>query len=225
MIRQPSAIAGFTRRRRGLRPASSAFALTAAPRASTTARFFFQISSYGPRQPGEVALSACDRLPITTGCALGGEMLAFPVTCPFGMPAKTQLTLPKPSGRTVSQEQRDEWKQLLALRDQALLQLDALKKEAGMNKALDAEAVYYLTPADRARFEPYGVDLEDVVGAGSHTIESAPAGGTMSVKMIDRRESYKACARSWKRRADVGTDAEFPDLSARDAEAVRKLKK
>src|ERR1700709_2193465 len=44
-------------------------------------------------------------------------------------------TLPKPTGETVSQTQRDEWKELLALRDQALLQLDALKKEAGMNKA------------------------------------------------------------------------------------------
>jgi len=134
-------------------------------------------------------------------------------------------TLPKPSGRAISQEQRDQWKQLLALRDQALLQLDALKKEAGMNKALDAEAVYYLTPADRAKFEPYGVDLEDLVGAGSHTVESAPADGAVSVKMVDRRETYKACARSWKRRADVGNDADFPDLSVRDAEAVRKIGK
>src|SRR4029079_14582032 len=38
------------------------------------------------------------------------------------LPSVHMATLPKPSGRAVSQEQRDEWKQLLALRDQALLQ-------------------------------------------------------------------------------------------------------
>ena len=117
--------------------------------------------------------------------------------------------------------QRDEWKQLLALRDQGLMQLDALKKEAGMNKALDAEAVYQLDDASRARFETYGIDLEDLVGAGCFKIESAPSGA--SVKMVDRRETYKACARSWKRRPDVGTDSEYPDLSVRDANALRKL--
>ncbi|HEY8750445.1 MAG TPA: isoleucine--tRNA ligase [Tepidisphaeraceae bacterium] len=130
-------------------------------------------------------------------------------------------TLPKPSGETVSQAQRDEWKELLALRDQALLRLDALKKEAGMNKALDAEVVYHVDAAGRARFEPYGVDLEDLVGAGFYSIETAPSG--VSVKVIDRRETYKACARSWKRRPDVGTDAEYPDLSVRDATALRNI--
>jgi isoleucyl-tRNA synthetase len=141
------------------------------------------------------------------------------------LPSVHMALLPKPSGRAISQDQREEWKQLLALRDQALLQLDALKKETGMNKALDAEAVYYFNPSDRAKFEPYGVDLEDLVGAGSCIIEITPTGAAPAVKMIDRRETYKACARSWKRREDVGTDPDFPDLSTRDAEALRKLGK
>ena len=46
-------------------------------------------------------------------------------------------------------------------------------------------------------------------------------GPAVSVKVLDRREKYAACARSWKRRPDVGSDAEFPDLSLRDAAAVR----
>ena len=92
------------------------------------------------------------------------------------LPSVHLAMLPKPSGQAVSPEQRDEWKQLLALRDQGLMQLDALKKEAGMNKALDAEAVYHLDESSRARFESSGIDLEDLVGAGYFTIESAPSG-------------------------------------------------
>jgi isoleucyl-tRNA synthetase len=45
------------------------------------------------------------------------------------------------------------------------------------------------------------------------------------VKVIDRRNDYPSCARSWKRRPDVGSDAEYPDLSARDAAAVRAMQK
>jgi isoleucyl-tRNA synthetase len=40
---------------------------------------------------------------------------------------------------------------------------------------------------------------------------------------VDVREKYKACARSWKRRPDVGEDPQYPDLSRRDAAAVRTL--
>ena len=31
------------------------------------------------------------------------------------------------------------------------------------------------------------------------------------------------CARSWRYTADVGSDAEFPDVSARDAAALHEL--
>jgi isoleucyl-tRNA synthetase len=32
------------------------------------------------------------------------------------------------------------------------------------------------------------------------------------------------CARSWRYTDDVGTDADYPDVSARDAAALRELK-
>jgi isoleucyl-tRNA synthetase len=105
-----------------------------------------------------------------------------------------------------------------------MLQLDALKKEAGMNKALDAEIVYHVDDdATRQKLEAYGVDLEDLLGAGFHSFAGTGGGAGISVKAIDRRETYKACARSWKRRPDVGQDPEFPDLSLRDASVVRAI--
>jgi isoleucyl-tRNA synthetase len=131
--------------------------------------------------------------------------------------------LPEASENKISDNQREEWKLLMDLRNQALMQLDQLKKQAGMNKALDAEIVYYINdPQMRSRLQAYGPDLEDLVGAGHHSIEEQSADGqSVSVKVIDRRETYPACARSWKRRPDVGQDAEYPDLSLRDAQAVR----
>jgi isoleucyl-tRNA synthetase len=134
--------------------------------------------------------------------------------------------LPRPDGQSPSDAQREEWRLLFELRDAALLQLDALKKEAGLNKALDAEVVYLVDDDDlRRRLQAYGPDLEDLVGAGHHTFaEKGPEGAAVQVKLIDRRETYKACARSWKRRPDVGEDPAYPDLSLRDAAAVRAAK-
>jgi isoleucyl-tRNA synthetase len=134
--------------------------------------------------------------------------------------------LPKASGRTVSDEQREEWKLLMELRDAALLQLDALKKSVGLNKALDAEIIYQLDDDQmRQKLQAYGVDLEDMVGAGHHAFaEKGPEGRSVVVKVVDRREAYKACARSWKRRPDVGEDAEYPDLTLRDAAVVKGMK-
>jgi isoleucyl-tRNA synthetase len=131
--------------------------------------------------------------------------------------------MPKAWADEPSEEQKAEWKRLFELRDSALLQLDALKKEAGMNKALDAEVVYSIEDeATRRKLQAYGPDLEDIVAAGFHTFAEKPVDGpAVSVKVFDRREKYAACARSWKRRPDVGTDAEFPDLCLRDAAAVR----
>jgi isoleucyl-tRNA synthetase len=44
------------------------------------------------------------------------------------------------------------------------------------------------------------------------------------VEVRDSREKYRRCERSWKRRPDVGSDPEYPDLSARDASVMRQLK-
>ena len=151
------------------------------------------------------------------------------------LPSVHLALLPKPSGIQVSQEQRAEWQRLLELRSEALLQLDALKKEAGLNKALDAEVIYHVNDkATHRRLEAYGVDLEDLVGAGSHSFaEMGPTGSGIpfdklragTVKVADRRDVYKTCARSWKRRPDVGQDQEYPDLCRRCAAAVRALAK
>jgi isoleucyl-tRNA synthetase len=135
-------------------------------------------------------------------------------------------TAPDPANAP-PEDLEQEWRLMMELRDAALLQLDRLKKEVGMNKALDAEVVFYVDDAAlRRRLEAYGVDLADMVGAGYHSFaEKDTPGPAVEVKVFDRRETYAACARSWKRRPDVGADAEYPDLSLRDALAVKAVRK
>ncbi len=121
--------------------------------------------------------------------------------------------LPEPLGAPAS----DTWPLLMKLREGALLELDRLKKEAGLNKATDAEIVYTLTADDRAKLEPYGVDLADLVGAGWHSIAE---GDNTSVKVVDRRDDWKLCDRSRKRTPDVTEQPNGTFLCARDAAIV-----
>ncbi|MDP9173752.1 MAG: isoleucine--tRNA ligase [Planctomycetota bacterium] len=141
------------------------------------------------------------------------------------VPSVHMMLLPKPFGPEPSEDQKHEWKVLMDLRNAALGQLDGLKKSGGMNKASDAEIVYQVDDdLLRRKLQAYGADLEDLVGAGFHSFaEASAASPAVEVKLVDRRETYKACARSWKRRPDVGEDPRFPDVSLRDATVLHAL--
>ncbi len=139
------------------------------------------------------------------------------------LPSVHLALLPEPTNVAVSDEQREEWKLLLDLRNQALGQIDKLTRQIGKYKALDAEIIYRVDDDElRRKLQAYGADLEDMVGAGcSSFAENAPEGPAVSVEVFDRRDEYAACARSWKRRPDVGQDKQYPDLTLRDAAVVR----
>jgi len=125
-----------------------------------------------------------------------------------------------------SEETLKDWNELRRLRDAATMNLDGLKKEKGMNKALDAELICRVRDkSTEARLKAYGDDLEDLVGAGFHSFAEPGPEESVVVEMVDRRQEYKACARSWKRRPDVGQDAQYPDLSLRDAAVVRAIER
>ena len=138
------------------------------------------------------------------------------------VPSVHMTDLPTKCGPEPSDADQTAWDLLTRARDQATAQLDALKKSVGLNKALDAELIYHVDDATRAKLEPFGPDLEDVVGAGFHSFQAEPP-SQFRVEVVDRRQMYKSCARSWKRRPDVGSDSQYPDLSVRDAAVVRRL--
>jgi len=120
------------------------------------------------------------------------------------------------------------WDKVMSARSAAMGRLEILKNE-GVTNSLDTELVLKIPedmPGLQAIFEECLPDLEDLVGAGYSRIEKGSKTGLCEpvVEVIDTREKYPVCSRCWKRRPDVGSDTEFPDLSARDAEVLRKLK-
>ncbi len=54
--------------------------------------------------------------------------------------------------------------------------------------------------------------------ADAFTLPDVPGVGVVSKRAVGIK-----CARSWRIVADVGADPDFPDLSARDAAAVREF--
>jgi isoleucyl-tRNA synthetase len=119
------------------------------------------------------------------------------------------------------------WDYLLELRSQGLIKLEKLRNE-GVKNPLDAEAVFTVAEDrdDVRKFlDLYLKELEDLLGVGYARIEIGrpPEDLTVGVDVLDSREEYDRCARSWKRRPDVGKDDEYPDLCVRDAAVVREL--
>ena len=106
------------------------------------------------------------------------------------------------------------------------LELERAAKRIG--SSLEAGPIVHVTdPALLAALE--GVDLAEVAITSAATLVTAegPAeafrlADVAGVAVVPVKLEGQRCARSWRIVPDVGTDPEFPDLSARDAAAYRE---
>jgi len=120
------------------------------------------------------------------------------------------------------------WEKLMELRQSGLLKLEALRN-AGVKNPLDTEVIFRIAADNdqaNALIEAHLSELEDLLGVGYAQIERVdqlPEGEVVEVEVLDSRQKYDRCNRSWKRRPDVGSDSDYPDLSARDAAVMRAL--
>jgi isoleucyl-tRNA synthetase len=107
------------------------------------------------------------------------------------------------------------------------LELERAGKRIG--SSLEAAPVVYVTDAE-LRTALDGVDFSQVCITSGITVKSdaVPAGSfTLSdvagVGVMPAKAAGKKCARSWRYTDDVGSDPEYPELSARDAAAMREI--
>ena len=141
--------------------------------------------------------------------------------------------LPKVDEKAFDESVEKDFEVLLALRDKGMQQLERLKTEANLSNALDAAAVYVVPPEQKAVLGRYDSELADLMGVGWHEVRVEPGEAALAgkppvapegrIEIVDLRGKYERCSRSWKRRPDVGSDPQYPDLSARDAAVMRKL--
>jgi isoleucyl-tRNA synthetase len=107
------------------------------------------------------------------------------------------------------------------------LELERAAKRIG--SSLEAAPEVYVADKELLRALE-GVELEEVsiTSAARLIAKSAPEGAftlpdVAGVGVIVKLAQGTKCARSWRILPDVGADPEYPDLSPRDAEAVREF--
>ena len=108
-----------------------------------------------------------------------------------------------------------------------LAEIERANKAIG--SSLEAAPEVYITDAGLAAALA-GVDLAEVCITSAIDVRTgaAPAGAftlpdVAGVAVVPKRAEGRKCARSWRITSDVGADPDFPDLSARDAAAVREF--
>ena len=109
------------------------------------------------------------------------------------------------------------------------LELERAQKRIG--SSLEASPTIYVQMDDAALAVLRETDLAEICITSGATLEVG-AGPEAAFRLDDLKNvgvvSHAAkgtkCARSWRYTHDVGSDAEYPDVSARDAAALHELK-
>ena len=108
------------------------------------------------------------------------------------------------------------------------LEIERAAKRIG--SSLEAAPLVYL--ADQGLMDALdGIDLAEICitsGIGI-TVDDAPPAEAFKladvpgVAVVSQRAAGSKCARSWRFTMDVGSDPDYPELSARDAAAMREI--
>ncbi|MEG2498034.1 isoleucine--tRNA ligase [Brevundimonas sp.] len=94
--------------------------------------------------------------------------------------------------------------------------LEGARREKVIGGALDAWPTVTAPAELLAAYE--GLDAAEVFRTSGAELVAGDA-----IAVVIKTADYPKCARSWRKVPDVGSDAGYPDLSARDADTVRYL--
>ena len=123
----------------------------------------------------------------------------------------------------------EKWRKVRAVRRVVTGALEIERKEGRIGSSLEAAPKVYVADRD-LREALAGVDLAEIsITSGAELLSGVGPEGAFrledvpGVAVVFARAQGTKCARSWKVLEDVGADPEFPELSLRDAEAVRQF--
>jgi isoleucyl-tRNA synthetase len=123
-----------------------------------------------------------------------------------------------------------KWEEIRRIRAVVTGALEIERAQKHIGSSLEAAPIVYI--ADEAlRAVLDGIDFAEVcitsdlkIEAGKGPAEAFRLADVPGVAVVSARAAGRKCARSWKISPDVGKDPEFPDVSPRDAQALRELK-
>ncbi|TCU19001.1 isoleucine--tRNA ligase [Rhizobium sullae] len=122
-----------------------------------------------------------------------------------------------------------KWKKVRAIRSVVTGALEIERKDKRIGSSLEAAPVVHVTDgALRAALD--GLDFSEIcitsdigVDGGEGPVEAFQLPEVPGVSVEPKLAEGTKCARSWRITKDVGSDPQYPDVSARDAAALREL--
>ncbi|QAY96164.1 isoleucine--tRNA ligase [Methylovirgula ligni] len=123
----------------------------------------------------------------------------------------------------------EKWEKVRRARSVVTGALEIERGQKRIGSSLEAAPLVYVADAD-LRGALDGVDFAEVCITSDITVEAGegPADAfrladVSGVAVVPARAEGRKCARSWKISPLVGSDVEFPDVTPRDAQALREL--
>ncbi|MGY5778742.1 isoleucine--tRNA ligase [Rhizobium sp. LEGMi135b] len=123
----------------------------------------------------------------------------------------------------------EKWKNIRAVRSVVTGALEIERKDKRIGSSLEAAPVVYVADPDLLKVLE-GQDLAEICITSDITVlaEQGPADAfrledDAKVSVVPKLAEGRKCARSWRITTDVGSDPEYPDVSARDAAALHEL--
>ncbi|MFT4097069.1 MAG: isoleucine--tRNA ligase [Rhodoblastus sp.] len=150
---------------------------------------------------------------------------------PNGAPSVHVEIFPEGLGRYRDEALAERWRQIRRVRSVVTGALEIERSSKAIGSSLEAAPVVFISdPQLREAVE--GLDMAEVCITSDLRIEptaDAPEGAfalpeVPGVAVVSARAEGRKCARSWKISPLVGSDPEFPDVTPRDAAALRELK-
>ncbi len=123
-----------------------------------------------------------------------------------------------------------KWKKIRAVRRVVTGALEIERREKRIGSSLEAAPIVHVTDKDLlAALEGQDVAEISITSGLVLSQDAGPADAfrlddVAGVSVVPALAPGKKCARSWRMTDDVGTDPDFPDVSARDAKALQELK-
>ncbi|PKA39573.1 isoleucine--tRNA ligase [Rhizobium sullae] len=122
-----------------------------------------------------------------------------------------------------------KWKKVRAIRSVVTGALEIERKDKRIGSSLEAAPVVHVTDG-ALRAALGGLDFSEIcitsdigVDGGEGPVEAFRLPEVPGVSVEPKLAEGTKCARSWRITKDVGSDPQYPDVSARDAAALREL--
>ena len=126
-------------------------------------------------------------------------------------------------------ELAEKWKMVRTVRRAVTGALEIERKDKRIGSSLEAAPIVYVASADLYNaledldFAEICITSDIKVVLGEGPADAFRGEDNAAVSVVPALAEGQKCARSWRITQDVGSDPDYPDVSARDAAALREL--